>query len=119
MENWLLWGTRIIQSVQAWGNPALDAIFKAITFIGDEKFALLIVPFLYWALDKALAIRLAFLFLGSAYVNTVLKAAFAIPRPSASAVRVIATAGHVHPLNYSRTSSSLWTAQWPLDSPKI
>jgi len=109
MEGWLLWGTRVIQSVQAWGNPVLDAVFKTITFLGDEKFALLIVPFLYWALDKALALRMSFLYLGSAYVNTVLKAAFAVPRPSPSAVRVITpTEGYAFPSGHAQTTTTVW-----------
>ncbi len=110
MENWILWGTRGIQSVQAWGNPALDAIFKAITFIGDEKFAMLIVPFLYWVLDRALATRLAFLYLGSAYINTVLKAAFVVPRPSADAVRVITPVeGYSFPSGHAQTTTTVWS----------
>jgi membrane-associated phospholipid phosphatase len=109
MDGWLLWGTRVIQSVQAFGNPVLDAVFKVITFLGDEKFALLIVPFLYWALDKALALRMGFLYLGSAYVNTVLKAAFAVPRPSATAVRVITpTEGYSFPSGHAQTTATVW-----------
>lgn len=109
MESLILWGTRVIQSVQALGNPALDAIFKAITFVGDEKFALLVVPFLYWALDKALALRMGFLYLGSAYINTVLKAIFAVPRPSAQAVRVIYTAeGYSFPSGHAQTTTTVW-----------
>jgi membrane-associated phospholipid phosphatase len=110
MEGWLLWGTRVIQSVQAWGNPVLDALFKAITFVGDEKFALLIIPFLYWAVDKSLAIRLGFLSLGSSYVNTVLKAVFAVPRPSATAVRVITAAeGYAFPSGHAQTTTTVWS----------
>jgi len=109
MDSLVLWGTRVIQSFQAVGSPALDAIFKVITFLGDEKFALLIVPFLYWALDKALALRMAFLYLGSAYVNTVLKAIFAVPRPAAPAVRVIAPAeGYSFPSGHAQTTTTVW-----------
>ena len=109
MESWLLWGTRVIQSVQALGSPALDALFKAITFIGDEKFALLIVPFLYWSLNKALAVRAAFLYLGSAYVNTVLKAMFAVPRPSATSVRVLESVeGYSFPSGHAQTATTVW-----------
>jgi membrane-associated phospholipid phosphatase len=109
MDGWLLWGTRIIQSLQAFGNPVLDTLFKGITFVGDEKFALLVVPFLYWALDKALALRMGFLYLGSAYVNTVLKAVFAVPRPSATAVRVIAPAeGYSFPSGHAQTTTTVW-----------
>lgn len=109
MNGWILWGTEVIQSVQALGNQVLDAFFKAITLVGDDKFALLIVPFLYWALDKALALRMGFLYLGSAYVNTVLKAVFAVPRPSATAVRVITAAeGYSFPSGHAQTTATVW-----------
>jgi membrane-associated phospholipid phosphatase len=109
MNGWLLWGTRVIQSVQAFGNPTLDSVFKVITFLGDEKFALLIVPFLYWALDKGLALRMGFLFLGSAYLNTVLKAVFAVPRPSPGVVRVITpTEGYSFPSGHAQTTATVW-----------
>jgi membrane-associated phospholipid phosphatase len=109
MTGWILWGTRVIQSVQALGSPLLDALFKAITLLGDEKIALFVVPFLYWALDKALALRMGFLYLGSAYVNTVLKAVFAVPRPSPSAVRVIVPAeGYSFPSGHAQTTATVW-----------
>lgn len=109
MNGWILWGIRVVQLLQSLGNPVLDRVFAAITLIGDEKFALLMVPFLYWALDKALALRLGFLYLGSAYVNTALKAAFAVPRPSPPAVRVIAPAeGYAFPSGHAQTTATVW-----------
>jgi membrane-associated phospholipid phosphatase len=109
MGGWLLWGTRVIQSVQAWSNPVLDSVFKAITLLGDEKFALLIVPFLYWALDKSLALRMGFLYLGSAYLNTALKALFAVPRPSLTDVRVVTpTEGYSFPSGHAQTTATVW-----------
>jgi membrane-associated phospholipid phosphatase len=109
MDGWLQWGTRVILSIQAFGNPTLDSVFKVITFLGDEKFALLIVPFLYWALDKGLALRMGFLFLGSAYLNTVLKAVFAVPRPSPGVVRVITpTEGYSFPSGHAQTTATVW-----------
>ncbi len=109
MGNLLAWGTRVIQWLQALGNPTLDSIFEGITFLGDERFYLLMIPFLYWVVDKALAIRLSFVYLGSAYVNTSLKAIFAVPRPSPAAVRVIAPAeGYAFPSGHTQTTSTIW-----------
>lgn len=89
MEALLRWGITAIQAVQALGSPVLDSVFHAITQLGDEKFYLLLVPFLYWVIDKRLALRAGVLYLLSAYVNVVLKGIFAIPRPSADLVRVL------------------------------
>jgi len=109
MDSLLVWGVKIIQCIQACGNPTLDAVFKGITFIGDERFYLLLIPLLYWAIDKALAMRLAFIYLGSAYVNTLLKAIFAVARPSSTVVRVISPAeGYAFPSGHSQMTSTVW-----------
>jgi len=110
MEALLGWGTRVIQAVQAWGNPTLDAVFRAITMLGDEKFYLLLVPLLYWAVDKGLALRAGVLYLASAYVNTWLKAAFAIPRPSPTSVRVLDNPeGWSFPSGHAQSTTTAWT----------
>ena len=109
MEGLLQWGIQGNQAVQAWGNPALDAFFRAITMLGDEKFYLLLVPFLYWVVDKRLALRAGVLYLLSAYVNVVLKAIFAIPRPSAELVRVLDDpGGYSFPSGHAQSTTTAW-----------
>lgn len=109
MESWVRWGTGVIQWVQSLGSPTLDVLFKGITFLGDEKFYLLWVPLLYWAVDRALAIRLGLLYLGSSYVNTSLKAVFAVTRPDPSAVRVLESAeGFSFPSGHAQTAATGW-----------
>jgi membrane-associated phospholipid phosphatase len=109
MDNLVLWGTGVIQWLQSFRNPALDALFQGSTFLGDEKFYLLMIPFLYWVVDKRLAMRLGFVYLGSAYCNTLLKAIFAIPRPSFPKVQVLAPAeGYAFPSGHAQTASTVW-----------
>ena len=109
MGELIAWGTRIIQLVQMFSSPALDAVFKALTFLGDEQFYLLLVPLLYWCVDKYLAMHLAFVYLGSAYVNTTLKTAFAVPRPSPSQVRVVTPIdSYSFPSGHAQTASAGW-----------
>jgi membrane-associated phospholipid phosphatase len=109
MEALLEWGLRGNQAVQAWGNPTLDALFRAITMLGDEKFYLLLVPLLYWVVDKRLALRAGVLYLTSAYVNTVLKAIFTIPRPPATEVRVLDEAtGYSFPSGHAQSTTTAW-----------
>lgn len=109
MDGWIAWGTRVIQWVQAFGSPALDTVFKGITFLGDEQFALLLVPLLYWSVNRALAMHLSFVYLGSAYINTALKAIFAVPRPSPDIVRVVTSAeGYSLPSGHAQTTSTIW-----------
>lgn len=110
MDSLVLWGTGVIQWLQTWRNPVLDAIFQGSTFLGDEKFYLLMIPLLYWIVDKRLAIRLSFVYLGSAYFNNLLKAIFAVPRPSFPAVQVLAPAeGYAFPSGHAQTAATVWS----------
>jgi undecaprenyl-diphosphatase len=83
------WGYGVILSLQALRTPFGDALFQMLTFLGVEEFYLVLVPFLYWMVDKRLATRLAVLFLLSAYLNSLLKDLFGQPRPSAERVVVL------------------------------
>ena len=75
------WGLDLIHTIQLVHGPALDALFKAITFMGEEEFFLLLIPLFFWCVDFAGGARLAFVFLLSAYANAGLKDIFAHPRP--------------------------------------
>jgi len=109
MEALVRWGIQGNQLVQAFGSPLLDSFFRAITMLGDEMFFLLLVPFLYWVIDKRLATRAGLLYLLSAYVNVVLKAIFAVPRPSPELVRVLDDAGgYSFPSGHAQSTTTAW-----------
>jgi membrane-associated phospholipid phosphatase len=67
--------------LQSFSNPFLDAFFRAITFLGNEQFYLVLPPLLYWCLDRRLGTRLIVLFLLSSYLDQDLKDLFKVPRP--------------------------------------
>jgi undecaprenyl-diphosphatase len=81
------WGTDAVVWVQGFRTPALDNFFKAVTFLGQQEFYLLALPFIYWVIDKSMGARLAFALLPGAYLNDWLKDLFSIPRPDP--VRVV------------------------------
>ncbi len=58
-----------------------QALWRVLSFLGDETFYLLLFPTLYWAVSAGLGLRLGLVLLGSAQVNSVLKLAFHTPRP--------------------------------------
>ena len=63
-------------------SPSLDLPFKIITFMGNEGFFILILPFIYWCVDRRTGVRLSILFLFSgAYVNSAVKVFACQPRP--------------------------------------
>ncbi len=76
------WGTEAILWVQSFRHPFLDALFLAATFLGEEEFFLIFLPFIYWCLNKQVGVGLFYISLFSHYLNSVVKMAFGLPRPS-------------------------------------
>ncbi|MDH7486285.1 MAG: phosphatase PAP2 family protein [Anaerolineae bacterium] len=85
----LPWGTEVIVSVQSWSTPFLDRFFAVCSFLGDEEFFLLLLPLVYWCFSKRAGRGLAYALLLSAYVNSLLKHIFLIPRPADPRIRVL------------------------------
>ncbi len=93
MGEWLQslvpWGTDAIVWVQSFSNPWLDAIFGALTLLGNEEFYLILLPFIYWCVHKRIGTSLVYLSLLSAWLNSVVKFIFKIPRPSDPRIRIL------------------------------
>ncbi len=81
MEPIWQWGIQVIVGVQQFRAPALDAVMRAFTFLGNEEFYILLMPFLLWCVDFRMGLRLGVIFLLSVVLNGVLKDALAQPRP--------------------------------------
>jgi membrane-associated phospholipid phosphatase len=75
------WGIAVIAGVQQLSSPAADLFFRLVTLLGDEKFYLLLLPLVYWCVDKRLGIRLAVLVMASNVINLWVKYACNLPRP--------------------------------------
>jgi membrane-associated phospholipid phosphatase len=86
-ENILDWGIEVVLWFQQF-SPALDLPFKSLTFLGDPEFFLILMPLIYWCLDRRMGARLLILFLISAYFNSVAKVIANQPRPFAYDPRV-------------------------------
>ncbi len=80
MQPALDWGTGVVLWFQQF-SPTLDLPFRGLTFLGGEVFFLLLLPALYWSVDRRLGARLIVLFLISAYLNAAAKTLAAQPRP--------------------------------------
>ncbi len=110
MEALLQWGIDLIVVIQQIHGPALDSIFRAITFMGEEEFYLLLLPLLIWCVDFALGARLAILFLLSSYLNADLKNLFQQPRPFDldPSVRLSSAEGYGLPSGHSQSAVVVW-----------
>ena len=107
----LNWGTGIILWLQSFSSGPLDAFFKAVTFLGEEQFYLVLLPLIFWCLDKGAGARLAFLFLFSAYVNSGLKEIFHAPRPFQFDPRVREigkSTGYGFPSGHTQGTGGVW-----------
>jgi membrane-associated phospholipid phosphatase len=56
MEALQQFGISLIQALQTL-SPAFDGIMKFFTFLGRIEFYLLLIPFIYWTIDKRLGMR--------------------------------------------------------------
>jgi len=104
------WGLDLIRTIQLIHGPTLDAIFKAITFMGEEEFFLILLPLIFWCVDFAVGVRLALAFLLSTYVNTGLKDLVAHPRPFDldPSVQLAGASGYGLPSGHSQSAVVVW-----------
>ena len=95
------------QSSPGW----LISIFKAITFLGNTEFYLIIMPALFWSIDASLGIRTGILLLISGGLNSNLKFAFRWPRPFWVSSEISAFAEGTSfgfPSGHSQNAASIW-----------
>ncbi|HIE39110.1 MAG TPA: phosphatase PAP2 family protein, partial [Anaerolineae bacterium] len=111
MEGILDWGVEVILWCQRF-SPALDLPFRLFTFMGEETFFLLLLPILYWCLDRRTGARLTVLFLFSAYINAVAKVVAGQPRPldyAPNRVRPLwDTGGYGLPSGHTQSAVVVW-----------
>lgn len=104
------WGIGIIAAVQTIRGPAVDALFRAVSFLGGEQFYLILFPALLWCVDRRLGIWLGLLFLFSVYVNSLAKIGFAHPRPFelAPSLQIGEAEGPGLPSGHAQAAAVIW-----------
>lgn len=96
-----------MQGLGAW----LEAPMQFFTFLGSEDFFLLVLPVFYWSVDSRLGIRVGYVLLISASLNSLLKMALAGPRPYWVSREVQAMAFESSfgvPSGHAQNAVSLW-----------
>ena len=103
-------GIDLIITIQQIHGPVLDSIFRAITFLGEEEFYLILLPLLLWCVDFGLGARLGALFLLSTYLNFGLKDLFRQPRPFEleASVKLTDAEGYGLPSGHSQSAVVVW-----------
>ncbi|MBK9927404.1 MAG: phosphatase PAP2 family protein [Anaerolineales bacterium] len=81
MEALYQFGISLIQIIQNSLSPALDGVMNGFSFLGRIEFYLVLIPFIYWSIDRRIGIR-AFLILAYTDLTAAsLKLLFHEPRP--------------------------------------
>ncbi|MDQ7029228.1 MAG: phosphatase PAP2 family protein [Ardenticatenia bacterium] len=102
-------GYTFIKAVQEFRHPLLDEVFLLFTFVGGERFLLVLVPVLLWAYSRRLGLYVALLFILSGLLNTALKATFRQPRPSPELVaRLTPAEGYGLPSGHAQNAVVTW-----------
>lgn len=110
MEAILRWGVDVVLWMQQ-ASPSLDGLFKVLTFLGSEQFYLLLLPLVYWSIDRVVGVRLIMLLLFSALVNTTVKVIAAQPRPFTYDTRVKAITTETtygFPSGHTQNTTAVW-----------
>ncbi len=112
MDGILNWGIDVVLWCQQF-SPELDIFFKVLTALGDELFFLLFVPLIIWSVDYTIGVRMALIFLSSAYLNSISKLIAAQPRPFqvSSDVRMLVeeTTGGF-PSGHTQNTTAVWVS---------
>lgn len=74
------WGIMIVLWLQQF-SPALDWPFTLLSWLGEETSFMLLIPFIWWCVDKRKGAYLAVLCMVSFYINALGKALASQPRP--------------------------------------
>lgn len=110
MDRMLEWGVDVVLWFQQ-ASPQLDAFFAFFTFLGDEEFYLLVLPLIYWSINRAVGVRLMVVFLLSGLVNQVAKHLAAQPRPFQYDPRVeeiVSAEGFGLPSGHTQSAVVVW-----------
>lgn len=108
---WIPWGVDVIVDLQSVTGGLLDTVFRAITYLGQEHFLLVLMPFVFWAVDKPRGARLVVVFLLSEYLNVALKHAFALERPFVVSEQVrakVVITGYSFPSGHAQGAATIW-----------
>ncbi len=98
--------------LQRFSSEFLDKFFILTTMMGNPEYYMIIIPFLYWCVNKKQAFRFTMFFLISSYTNSVIKGSTGRSRPPADQVRILygeSTGGSTSfPSGHAQGTAALW-----------
>lgn len=103
-------GVEWIIAIQALGGW-LELPMRFFTFLGSEDFFFLVLPLVYWSIDAALGLRVAFVLVASNSLNAIFKLIFASPRPywvSREVIPLSVETSFGVPSGHAQNAMALW-----------
>lgn len=112
----MTWQVSVLEFIQQFKHPILDAFFLMITISAEEVFFIVLAAWFLWCYNKRLAYRVGFAFLTSTIFNPALKSVLAIERPigleSLESMRVETAEGYAFPSGHTQAATSFWLGLW-------
>jgi undecaprenyl-diphosphatase len=81
MPSGYVWQYEFIRWLQSMCTPTMDQYMKWLSMLGVESFYVVVLPILFWSINKRMGLRIAYVFLTSMYANAWLKEAIGVVRP--------------------------------------
>jgi membrane-associated phospholipid phosphatase len=109
MEALVNWGIGLILALQA--LPWLAGPMLAVTWLGSEEFFLLVMPALYWCVNRQLGLGLAVTLISSNALNQLFKLGLHLPRPYWVDARVQALSSETTyglPSGHAQNAAAIW-----------
>jgi hypothetical protein len=110
MDTLVQTGIELIVAIQSLGGW-LEAPMEFFSFLGTEDFFFLVLPLIYWSLSASLGLRVGFILIASASLNSVFKLWFASPRPYWVSDKVLPFAAESSfgtPSGHAQNAVSVW-----------
>jgi membrane-associated phospholipid phosphatase len=113
-----LWQYELIRWLQSFLTPEWERIMKGLSLLGVEWFYILVLPIVFWGINKKIGLRLAYVFLCSMYLNAWFKDFVHLARPigvpGIQSNFVSSATGWSMPSAHTQASMTFWVliSQW-------
>lgn len=110
MDEILRWGLDVVIAVQQFRTSWLDSFFIFISSLGNDFFYFLLMPLIFWCVEKNTGARLIIIFCFSNWVNSSVKTWLQQPRPFnlEPSVKVVNIGGPGLPSGHAQGSLLVW-----------
>jgi len=108
----IAWQYHFLVWLQTFHTTTLDHVAKILTWTGMEGFYLVLLPVLFWSVNRKFGLRVTYVFVASMFVNAWLKDALQIQRPigipGIRSLMLWSGTGYAMPSGHAQGSMTFW-----------